>query len=133
MNYTFQFNFSILKGDQAGFRFRSLDLKSYVFFIDGLGKYELDYYSDVTNGNTSTTIQSGASKLMHKGYRANNQLTLVAIGSIFYFYLNGQYLMTGVDQTLTMGLISLLVDSETAPTEAVYSQAVAWNIAGMAP
>lgn len=88
---------------------------------------------DVTNGDTSQTLQSGTTNLMHKGYGVPNQLTLIAIGSLFYIYLNQQLVMKVTDQTLTIGELSLLVDSETAPTEAVFSQAVAWNIAGMAP
>ena len=84
------------------------------------------------NGSTSQTLQSGTTKLMHKGYGAQNQLTLIAIGSLFYVYLNQKLVMKATDQTLTIGGLSLLVESETAPTEAVFSQAVAWNIAGMA-
>ncbi|HEU5378730.1 MAG TPA: hypothetical protein VFV38_25185 [Ktedonobacteraceae bacterium] len=56
-----------------------------------------------------------------------------AIGGLFYFYFNQQFVMKATDQTLTTGGLSLLVESKTAPTEAVFSQAMAWNIAGMAP
>lgn len=56
----------------------------------------------------------------------------MSFGGVFYFYLNQQFIMKATDQALTMGGLSLLADSETAPTEAVFSQAVAWNIAGMA-
>lgn len=133
MNYTFQYDFAILKGDNAGLRFRAFGYQSYYFDIDTSGKYQFLYFSDVTNGATSRTIQSGTSKLMQKGYGAKNQLTLIAIGNLFYFYLNQQFLMKATDPTLTIGGLSLLVDSETAPTEAVFSQAIAWNIAGMAP
>lgn len=110
-----------------------LDTKSYYFSINTSGNYTFIYYPDVMNGNTSQTLQSGTTKLMHKGYGAQNQLTLIAIGSLFYIYLNQQFVVKVTDPTLSIGELSLLVDSETAPTEAVFSQAVAWNIAGMAP
>jgi len=133
MNFSFQYNFSILKGDSAGLRFRAINYQAYYFDVDTSGNYKFIYYPKVMDGTTSQTIQSGVRKLMHKGYGAKNQLTLIAIGDLFYFYLNQQFLTMAADQTLTMGELSLLVDSETAPTEAVFSQAVAWNIAGMAP
>ena len=133
MNFTFQYDFSILKGDSAGLRFRAADTKSYYFSIDASGKYKFLYYPDVMDGNSAQTIQSGVSNLMQKGYGAKNQLTLIAIGDLFYFYLNQKFFMKATDQTLTIGGLSLLVEDETAPTEAVFSQAVAWNIAGMAP
>lgn len=133
MSFSFQYDFAILKGDGAGLRFRASDTTAYYFSIDEAGKYSFIYYPDVTNGTTPKTIQSGVSNLMNKGYGVKNQLTLIAIGDAFYFYLNQNFLMKATDQTLTMGGLSLLVDDETAPTEAVFSQAVAWNIAGMAP
>jgi hypothetical protein len=133
MSFSFQYDFAILKGDGAGLRFRASDTTAYYFSIDEAGKYSFIYYPDVTNGATSKAIQSGVSNLMNKGYGVKNQLTLIAIGDAFYFYLNQNFLMKATDQTLTMGGLSLLVDDETAPTEAVFSQAVAWNIAGMAP
>lgn len=133
MNFSFQYNFTILKGDSAGLSFRALDTKSYYFSIDTAGNYEFIYYPDVMNGNTSQTLQSGTIKMMHKGYGVQNQLVLIAIGSLFYIYLNQQFVMKAMDQNLTIGELSLLVSSETAPTEAVFSQSVAWNIAGMAP
>ncbi len=133
MSFSFQYNFSLLKGDGAGLRFRASGFQSYYFAIDASGNYSFLYYSDVTNGKTARTIQSGSSNLMPKGYGVKNQLTLVAIGDLFYFYLNQKFFMSATDQTLTIGGLSLLANSETAPTEAVFSQAVAWNIAGMAP
>ena len=133
MNFTFQYDFALLKGDSAGLRFRALGSQSYYFDINASGNYQFIYYPDVTNGTTSRTIQTGKSPLMRKGYGVKNQLTLIAIGKLFYVYLNQQFLMKATDPTLTIGGLSLLVDSEAAPTEAVFSQAIAWNIAGMAP
>lgn len=133
MSFSFQYDFSILKGDSAGLRFRAAGTQSYYFSIDTSGHYTFLYYPDVMNGKTARTIRSGVSNLLQKGYGAKNQLTLIAIGDLFYFYLNQKCFLQATDQTLTIGGLSLLVDSETAPTEAVFSQAVAWNIAGMAP
>ena len=86
-----------------------------------------------TNGKIAHVIQEGTTKLMHKGYGVQNQLTLITIGSLFYFYLNQQFFMTAKDQSLSIGQLSLMVESITAPTEAVFSQAVAWNIVGTVP
>lgn len=133
MSFSFQYDFAILKGDGAGLRFRANGTAAYYFSIDEAGKYSFIYFPDVTNSATSKAIQSGVSNLMNKGYGVKNQLTLIAIGDVFYFYLNQNFLTKVTDQTLTMGGLSLLTDDETAPTEAVFSQAVAWNIAGMAP
>lgn len=133
MNFSFQYDFALLKGDSAGLRFRAAGASCYYFSFDASGNYAFLYYPDVMDGKTAQTIRLGASNLMHKGYGVKNQFTLIAIGGLFYFYFNQQFVMKATDQTLTTGGLSLLVESKTAPTEAVFSQATAWNIAGMAP
>jgi hypothetical protein len=133
MSFSFQYDYALLKGDSAGLRFRAAGTQSYFFSIDASGNYTFLYYPDVMDGATAQTISSGVSHPVHKGYGVKNQLTLIAIGNLFYFYLNQQFFLKATDPTLSSGGLSLLVDSEAIPTEAVFSQAVAWNIAGMAP
>jgi hypothetical protein len=56
-------------------------------------------------------------------------ITIIARGSNFYFYVNGQFLVSASDSSLTCGKIGLFaVDWTTGPGAASFSNIKIWKL-----
>ncbi len=124
-NFAFQAQVVLLKGDAGGLIFRADNTNSqyYIFYMrsDGFfGAY-------VTQGNTSGhTLIYSASTAIKSGFGQANALTVVARASDFYFYINGQYVGSTSDKTLSSGLVGVFAADESNNTSVSFSNAKLW-------
>ncbi len=128
-NYTsfaFQVQMVLLKGDDGGLIFRANDTNSqyYMFSIGSNGSFSAYVTQSSTHGHTLVYDTSSAIKT---GSGQMNTLTVVARASDFYFYINGQYVGSTSDSTLTSGLVGVFADdSQGNNTSIAFSNAKVW-------
>ena len=91
----------------------------YVFEIDSAG-----YYGLYTSTDKTRTVLTGQTSL----YQMNqaNQLTVIAMGTTFYFYLNHHFFDQATDKTFGEGQIGLIALDYQQPTTVVYNNLKVW-------
>ena len=127
-NFAFQVQMTLLSGDTAGLMFRvsGPTLKSYLFFLSGSGYYGLILTSDFSKSRTLAINRSTAIK---QGFNQPNVLTVIAKGNDLYLFINRQYVTKITDSTYSEGNLGLFASAyKIFPTEAVFSNAEAWDI-----
>ncbi|TMC22070.1 MAG: hypothetical protein E6J34_07510 [Chloroflexi bacterium] len=126
-NFAFQVKMTILKGDFGGLLFRSDTniTKFYYFHISTNGNYDFYYYPD-NSGKTSQTLLTGTTSLIHAGLNQENLIAVIAQDNDLNLYVNGKYLDSTSYNGPTAGIIGVVADDSTHPTEVVYSQAQVW-------
>lgn len=129
-NFAYQVQMKIVKGDSGGLIFRSdADVtKFYIFLVGQDGTYSFYYYPD-TSGKTAKTLAQGTSDLVQTGVNKTNSITVIVQGSQFDLYINGKYLDSANDNGPGGGgVIGMVSNCLTNPTEVVYSQAKVWTL-----
>jgi hypothetical protein len=125
-DFAFQVQMSIIHGDYGGmfFRANSTGTDYYTFTVDQSGQYSLDVYK---NNNYLKTVSNGFSSVFTTGLNHSNLIIVVARGSTFYFYMNGQFVASGSDPSYGTGQIGLLAGDNTHPTEVAFSNLKIWS------
>lgn len=128
-DFAFQVQMTITKGDAGGITFRfpspgttASSLNAYVFIINVLGECSL---IRIHNGDYTTLI-SKSNPTIGKGINQTALLTVIARGSVFFLYVNRQFITTVQDKTFQSGLIGLLSLSFQDPTEVAFHNAQIW-------
>jgi hypothetical protein len=128
-DFAYQVHMSIISGNASGLAFRAnaSTLQSYLFTIG----YDGSYHFYVTSGGkhqVAKNIVSGYSDLITNGLQQDNFLTVIAHKHSFDFYVNGQYLTSANDTTLTSQQIGVVASSNGATTQVLFSWAEVWTL-----
>jgi serine/threonine protein kinase len=127
INFAYQVQVTLVKGDQAGiiFRFDDIQATFYSFFISSEGTYALD--TDNRNGFTSELL-NGSSPAIKIGQNQTNLLAVLVRNSQIALYVNGQFLASVQDNTYKSGAIGVIAVDDGRPTEALCSNAKVWIV-----
>lgn len=104
----------------------------------GSNNYELALYAsglyflaicraNGSGADCSQTVFRGTCHICHFGASQTNRLAIVARGTSFTFYVNGQKLASGTDSTYSQGLIGLDGSALNAPSIMAYRNARLWQ------
>ena len=126
-DFTFQVQMAIIRGDYGGmfFRANSTGTDYYTFTVDQSGHYSFDVYQ---NNSYLKTASSASSPAFKTGLNQANLITVVARGSIFYVYANGQFVTQVSDTSYNAGQIGLLAGDNTHSTEVAFSNLKVWSL-----
>jgi hypothetical protein len=126
-NFALQVQMVINKGDWGGFVFRSDKA------IDNF--YYLEVHQDATfdirvykNNSDFKSLTKGTSTSFKTGVGQSNIITIVAQGSNFYLFINGQFTTSTSDTNFTSGVIAVAAGDSTHPTDVSFSNLKAWKL-----
>lgn len=122
-DFAVQVNMRVTQGDAGGIFFRgdSYYMDGYLFEIYQDGSYSLYAY---TGSNTNQTVMSGVATQYQ--FSQVNQLTIIAKGTTYYFYLNQHFLQSTTDKTFGEGMIGLVADDSRDATTVDYTNFKIW-------
>ena len=129
VDFTYQVEMTIVKGDSGGIGFRFKDSSGYLVFISTQGYYELTRFDGNTNGYK--LVVNGASTAIKTGLNQTNLIAVVARGNTLELYVNEQFITRVVDNTYNYGQIGVLASpfgNSGNPTEVVFSNAKVWKL-----
>ncbi|MBV9231730.1 MAG: serine/threonine protein kinase [Chloroflexi bacterium] len=125
-NFAFQVQMTIVKGDYGGIFFRvgRSGIPSYTFLLDDT---DGSYRFSVVDTSPSLLLAVGNLPVIKTVLNRPCLMTVIAVGSRFYLYLNKQYItdVTDSSNTLTSGQIGLMAGSKT---EAVFRNVEVWKL-----
>lgn len=126
-DFAFQVQMTLIEGDYAGFVFRLNPYTGslYLMRFSQSGSYYLYSYRDF-HSSDSVRLTWGDSGTFDIGFNQPNTLTVIVLGSHFYFYVNKQFLKQVINTTLSVGAVGLVADDAVSPTDAVFSNAKLW-------
>jgi eukaryotic-like serine/threonine-protein kinase len=127
IDFAYQVQVTLVKGDQAGiiFRFDEITATFYTFYISSEGTYALN--TDNKQGFISQ-LANGSSSAIKTGPNQSNLVAVLARGSQISIYVNGQYLVSVQDSTYKSGAIGVIAENDGHPTEALFSDAKVWRL-----
>ncbi len=125
MNFAYRLQMVINKGDWGGPVFRSDNATNnfYYWEVHADGSYSLKVYK---NNNFLAVLISGISASIKTGLGQSNSITLVAQGSNFYLYINGQFVDHTNDTNFTSGEVGVAGGDDTNPTDVSFRNAEVW-------
>ncbi len=126
-DFVYQIQVSITEGNQGGILFRANGANGtfYLFRIGTDGSYALDRYNGKQH---SATLASGFSDAITVGLNQANQLAVYAKGSALYLFINGQYVTSLKDSTLSSGQIGVVALDYSVPSQVAFSDAQVWKL-----
>lgn len=131
VNFAFQVQMTILRGDAGGVIFRRTDQANlsslYQFRIDQYGRYGLYLHTGSTSSDIKILIE-GSSNAINAGLDQVNVITVIASGSTIYMYVNGLFVANVKDSALSGGQIGLTASDYSNSTEVVFQDAKVWTI-----
>ena len=125
-NFALQVQMTILKGDYGGIFFRADSTGSnfYIFTIYPDSTYFFQVYK---NNNLLKTISNAHSSVFKTSTNQANLITVIARGSSFSFYINGQFVTSANDSTFSSGQMGVLAGDDTHAAEVAFSNLKVWN------
>jgi len=126
-DFAFQVQMEIMRGDYGGIFFRANGTGTdyYTLSVYQSGRYVFDVYK---NNNYLKTVSDASSPTFKTGLNQANLITIVARGSNFYLYMNGQFVTRVSDSSYSAGQIGLLAGDYTHPTEVAFSNLKVWSL-----
>jgi len=126
-DFAFQVQMEIIRGDYGGmfFRANSSGTDYYTLTVYQSGRYSFDVYM---NNNYLKTVSNASSPAFKTGLNQANLITVIARGSNFYLYMNGQFVTRVSDTSYSAGQIGLLAGDYTHPTEVAFSNLKIWSL-----
>lgn len=129
-NFAFQVQITIVKGAYGGIVFRTgrSGILQYYFVLDDTSSR---YQFGVTSTSTyASPLAGGNSPVIKTVLNHPYLMTVIAVGSRFYLYINKQYITDVIDSsnTLSSGQIGLTAGSVSLATEAVFSDVEVWKL-----
>ncbi len=122
----FQANVTMVHADYAGLDFRHSS-GAYVFIIAANGSYQFSSYDQ---NNTIKSIWQGYNpSLIQTNAGQSNQLTVIAIGTTFYLYINQQPAALVHDTTYSAGQIAFDAQSLSGSCDVIFSNVKVWKLA----
>jgi len=125
----YQVQMIIVNGEFGRMVFRAdgSQTKYYSFFIDHNGTYKLITSVDNT-GTHDHVLRNGTSSFIRTSLNQTNMLTIIALGSSIYLYINQQYITNASDTTYRAGQMGVFGgNSSEAPADVIFSHAQVWN------
>ncbi len=124
-SFAFQVSLNTISGDGGGITFRGdTALGNYYFlhmYLDGFYRLYLAKthkpVKTLAEGNIDTTT-------FYPGH--DSTLTVIARGSLFYFYANQVFFRSVRDSTYSDGVLGVVADDYDTPAEVVYTNAKIW-------
>ena len=128
-NFAYQVQMTINQGDEGGILFRAdiPNSKFYLLRITEAGAYDLFVYVDNQGGHAKNLL-SNSTSIFKQGLNQANTLTFVAQGGNLYFYVNGQYVDSVSNATLSSGKIGVFAESNTNATVVSFTNAKVWQL-----
>jgi hypothetical protein len=127
-NFTYQVEVSISQGfqAQAGILFcvNSNNTNYYFFHIGTDNTYKLDLYQ---GENQIKPLAQGNSSAIETGLGQSNKLTVIVRNKTYQLFINGAYVGSVSDSTLSEGKIGVGVINNSTPVVAVFSDAKVWQ------
>lgn len=126
IDFALQVNIRVTQGDSGGIFFRgdSYYMDGYLFEIFQTGEYALYAYSG--SGNADQAVMSGETSLYK--FDQTNQLTIIATGTTYYFYLNRQFINSVKDKSFGEGQIGLVAYDTMNATTVDYTNFKVWML-----
>lgn len=123
-NFAYQVDMTFIAGDCGAIIFRgdTTNYQYYYFHICQSGSYALWLYTH--SGYESKVFISGPNQNIRSGL---NVIAVVANNTAMSMYINQQFVTTIQDSTYSHGQIGVAVDSNTDPTEVMFSNAKVWT------
>ncbi len=130
VDFTLQVQMTITKGDAGGMVFRfpaalganASSLNAYMFIVNVLGVSSLVRIHD----GEYTTLVAKTGSALGKGVNQTIVMTVIARGSVFFLYVNKQFITTVKDTTYQVGFVGLVSLSFQDPTEVAFHNAQIW-------
>ena len=130
-NFAFEVNMTINQGDCGGLVIRdnSDGSNDYLFQVCQSGNYYFTKYVSLS-GSDAVKLTSGSSSAINQGTNQSNVIAVVANGSSFDLYVNGQKIASASDNnnTYSQGFIGLIADAASNQTVVTYQNARVWTI-----
>jgi len=134
INFAFQVQMTIIKGDVGGIVFRANDTETqfYYFGIDQDGSYFLFRYAPPVisgkNPQNNPHLAGGITSVIHTGLNQHNLLTVIARDNRLYLFVNQLYITSITDSTYSAGAIGVVAESVKNPTDVMFSNAQVWTL-----
>lgn len=127
MNFAYQVQMVINKGDWGGLTFRSDNAENNFYYVEvhSDGSYSFKVYK---NNSFFKTLISGTSSAFKTGLGQSNSIAVVAQGSNFYLYINGQYAVSANDTNFASGEIGVAGGDDTHPADVSFSNLKVWKV-----
>jgi hypothetical protein len=119
-----------VKGDFGGICFRA-DRSGTTYYDFSLNPAHDLYEFDVANSRSYLLLANGNPPVTKIVLNQSYLITMIAIGSHFYFYIDTHYIVDIVDtsNTLSSGQIGLTAGGGKSPaTEVVFSNVEVWSL-----
>jgi hypothetical protein len=128
-NFVYRAQMNIISGSYGGLIFRAngASSKFYLFYISQDGSYALYVYVD-NLASHAKTLASGTASTMHQGFNQNNEIAAYANGNAISLYVNGSYLTSVNDGTLSSGQIGVIADGNGQAADVAYSKVQVWRL-----
>ena len=128
-NFAFQAQETILTGDGASLIFRGSQPNSfYRFRVDQYGYYGLYLSNSPSTTAEPRPLAEGISQSIEPDLGQTNVLTVIAMGSDIYLYVNSRFVKHVRDNTLSVGQIGLSASDYSKSTDVVFQHAEVWNL-----
>jgi hypothetical protein len=130
-DFLYQVQITIWQGHSGGLSFRSNQNDfhlCYAFRISTDGTYIFEKYISLNGRYVNLPITSGASAAIKQGPNQTNTLAVLARGSTFSLYVNGQYVTNASDSTYRSGEIGVFVESDAGAVSSYFHNATVWTL-----
>ncbi|TMC23583.1 MAG: LamG domain-containing protein [Chloroflexi bacterium] len=124
-NFAFEVKMRIDQGDCGGLIVRHNDNGHYLLEVCQNGNYDFFNYP---SHRDSITLTRGNAPAIHQGIDQLNVIAVVANGSSFDLYVNGQKIETVSDSTYSQGALGLVAVAYDNMTAVTYQNARLWTI-----
>jgi hypothetical protein len=129
-NLAFQVEMRIVSGHSGGLVIRSdANGSGYYFRISTDGTFlGRSVVVHTQQPSVYTPLFAGQSPAVKTGNDQFNQITVIALGSELFMYVNQQYVAKISDSTYTSGRIGVYADSDTGGSEILFRNAQVWKL-----
>ena len=129
-NFALQVEMTIVKGDLGGICFRT-NSSGAEFYHFGLHAADGSYLFSADTNAPYSLLADGTSSFIKPGLNQTYLITVIAVGSHFYFYVNTHFIIPVIDpdNTFSSGKIGLTAGSNTSPaTEVIFRNVQMWKL-----
>lgn len=122
-NFAYQVQMTMVQGDSGGLLIQSGSNGTYYFILNQNGQYSLAYYIS----KKPTYLTTGTAPSFSTGLGQSNLVQVSVTSNNIALFVNNQFLQNVSIGTYGLGYIGVFVKDLQNPTEAVFSNAKAWN------
>jgi hypothetical protein len=126
-NFALEIQMTIVKGDEGGIIFRSNSHNTdfYSFRVRTDGTYGLIL---TQNDGHTTPLVYDKSDLIKTGIGHPNIVTIIALGNIFYLYMNRHYVGSVSDSSYSTGSIGVMAIDRKNQTDVAFNNLHIWKL-----